>query len=153
MCNFAKLLKIKHNMKAKVFIITAVLAVVTCIPGKAQNSNAKQPDMMESCELEADRLERLLDLEPWQTFRVDSTLKHNFPAMNDEMAELRKTRTTNTSMYQAIQDKWMDRVDASYKKIFTEEQWAAYLKQGAGRAQKARAKRQEAIDKATNRKK
>jgi hypothetical protein len=35
----------------------------------------------------------------------------------------------------------MDQIDATYQKIFTQEQWAAYLKQGAGKAQKARAKR------------
>ena len=35
----------------------------------------------------------------------------------------------------------MDKIDESYRKIFTEEQWAAYLKTGAARAQKARAKR------------
>ena len=44
-------------------------------------------------------------------------------------------------MYIAVQDKWMDQIDATYRKIFTEEQWTAYLKQGAAKAQKARAKR------------
>ena len=44
-------------------------------------------------------------------------------------------------MYIMVQDKWMDQIDATYKRIFTEEQWAAYLKQGAAKAQKARAKR------------
>ena len=44
-------------------------------------------------------------------------------------------------MYIAVQDKWMEQIDVTYKKIFTEEQWAAYLKQGAAKAQKARAKR------------
>jgi hypothetical protein len=38
----------------------------------------------------------------------------------------------------------MDTIDASYKKIFTQTQWAAYLKSGAGKAQKARAKRKAA---------
>jgi hypothetical protein len=38
----------------------------------------------------------------------------------------------------------MDTIDASYKKIFTQTQWTAYLKSGAGKAQKARAKRKAA---------
>jgi hypothetical protein len=35
----------------------------------------------------------------------------------------------------------MEQIDATYKRIFTESQWKAYLKQGASKAQKARAKR------------
>jgi hypothetical protein len=44
-------------------------------------------------------------------------------------------------MYQAVQDKWMDQIDVTYKRIFTEKQWAAYLKSGAGKLIKAREKR------------
>ena len=91
--------------------------------------------------MEADRLQRVLDLEDWQVFYVDSTLKHDFPAMMAEYEELRKAKVENNSMYIAINDKWMEQIDVTYKKIFTEEQWAAYLKQGAAKAQKARAKR------------
>ena len=72
---------------------------------------------------------------------MDSTLTHDFPAMVADYEELQKSKVANTAMYQAVQDKWMDQIDATYQKIFTQEQWAAYLKQGAGKAQKARAKR------------
>jgi hypothetical protein len=44
-------------------------------------------------------------------------------------------------MYQMTYDKWMEQIDRTYKKIVTAEQWAAYLKSGAARAQKARDKR------------
>ena len=101
----------------------------------------EKPDVYEQAEMEADRLQRVLDLEDWQLFYVDSTLKHDFPAMMADYEELQKSKVTNTSMYQAVQDRWMDQIDATYQKIFTEEQWAAYLKQGAAKAQKARAKR------------
>ena len=40
-----------------------------------------------------------------------------------------------------IHDKWMEKIDAAYKKIFNPEQWAAYLKSGAAKQQKARDKR------------
>jgi hypothetical protein len=93
--------------------------------------------------MEADRLQRVLDLEDWQVFYVDSTLKHDFPAMMAEYEQLRLAKVSNTNMYQDVRDKWLDQIDATYKRIFTEEQWAAYLKQGAGKAQKARAKRRE----------
>jgi hypothetical protein len=91
--------------------------------------------------MEADRLQNLLDLEDWQVFYVDSTLKHDFPAMMAEYDQLRKAKVTNTAMYQAVQDKWMDQVDRTYQRLFTEEQWKLYLKAGAGKAQKAREKR------------
>ena len=42
----------------------------------------------------------------------------------------------------------MEQIDKKYKEVFTEEQWAKYLKSGAARAQKARAKRQEKAAKA-----
>ena len=101
----------------------------------------KQPDVYEQAEQEADRLQGLLDLEDWQVFYVDSTLKHDFPAMMADYEELRKAKVANQSMYQDVHDKWMEQIDKTYMRIFTDEQWAKYLKNGAARAQKARAKR------------
>lgn len=101
----------------------------------------KQPDVYEQAEQEADRLQGLLDLEDWQVFYVDSTLKHDFPAMMADYEELKKAKVANQSMYQDVHDKWMDQIDKTYMRIFTDEQWAKYLKNGAARAQKARAKR------------
>ena len=127
-------------MKSKLCLSVAFLLVFACLSVSAQQQE-EQPDIYEQAEMEADRLQRVLDLEDWQLFYVDSTLKHDFPAMMADYEELRKSKVSNTSMYVAIQDKWMEQIDATYKKIFTEAQWAAYLKQGAAKAQKARAKR------------
>ena len=127
-------------MNLKAYAAVAFLLLFACLKVSAQQQPEK-PDVYEQAEMEADRLQRVLDLEDWQLFYVDSTLKHDFPAMMADYEDLRKSKVANTSMYQAVQDKWMDQIDATYKKIFTEEQWAAYLKQGAGKAQKARAKR------------
>ena len=127
-------------MKFKYFLSAVIFCVFFCLTLSAQQQE-EGPDIYEQAEMEADRLQRVLDLEDWQLFYVDSTLKHDFPAMMADYEDLRKSKVANTSMYQAVQDKWMDQIDATYKKIFTEEQWAAYLKQGAGKAQKARAKR------------
>ena len=127
-------------MKWKFCQSLAFFFVFTCLTAYAQQQPEK-PDVYEQAEMEADRLQRILDLEDWQLFYVDSTLKHDFPAMMADYEELQKSKVANTSMYQAVQDKWMDQIDATYRKIFTEEQWTAYLKQGAAKAQKARAKR------------
>ena len=128
-------------MKLKIFLI-AVCAMSACIVcSNASAQQQKQPDVYEQAEMEADRLQRVLDLEDWQVFYVDSTLKHDFPAMMAEYEQLKSTKVENVSMYQMVQDKWMEQIDATYKRIFTEPQWKAYLKQGASKAQKARAKR------------
>ncbi|MDD6365138.1 MAG: hypothetical protein PUA47_07335 [Bacteroidales bacterium] len=120
-------------------LLAAVLLL--CATGAAAQDDKKAPDILESCELEADRLQRLLDLEDWQAFRVDSTLKHDYPAMNKEMEELRSSKISNSDIYQGVQDKWMEKIDESYRRIFTDEQWNRYLKQGAARAIAARQKR------------
>lgn len=127
-------------MKLKIFSILSVLFFTL----QAQSASAQQqeaPDIYEQIENEADRLQRVLNLEDWQLFYVDSTLKHDLPAMRAEISKLAEAKVSNRDMYVMVQDKWMDQIDATYKKFFTEEQWAAYLKQGAARAQKARAKR------------
>ena len=130
-------------MKLKIFMMavsSVLLFMGTCVDASAQQQE-EAPDIYEQAEMEADRLQRVLDLEDWQTFYVDSTLKHDFPAMMAEYEQLRLSKISNTNMYQDVRDKWLDQIDATYKRIFTEEQWAAYLKQGAAKAQKARAKR------------
>ena len=130
------------KLKIRAFVAVATFFALSffCCEANAQQQ-PKQPDIYEQAEMEADRLQRVLDLEDWQVFYVDSTLKHDFPAMMADYDQLRKAKVANSSMYQDVQDKWMDQIDATYKRIFTSEQWAAYLKQGAAKAQKAREKR------------
>lgn len=130
-------------MKSTYLYIILFFAIFLSSTELYAQQQPEQPDVYEMAEIEADRLQRLLDLEDWQTFLVDSTLKHDIPAMIAENDRLRDSKVANSSMYYAVQDKWMEKVDESYKKIFTEEQWAAYLKSGAGKAQKMREKRKE----------
>ena len=101
----------------------------------------QEPDLFEQAEKEADRLAKLLDLEDWQVFYVDSTLKHDYPAMVEEYKHLQASKVGNTSLYQDVNDRWMEKIDNTFKRIFTEKQWAAYLKSGAGKNIKAREKR------------
>ena len=122
---------------------TCICAVLLffCQTSVVSAQQPEQPDIYEQIENEADRLQRNLNLEDWQVFYVDSTLKHDYPAMQAEIQKLMDAKVANRDMYIMVQDKWMDQIDATYKKFFTSEQWAAYLKQGAAKAQKARAKR------------
>ena len=131
-------------MKSNLLLISLSLTVVLTFVAQSEaaaQAPMKQSDMYEKAELEADRLQGLLDLEDWQVFYVDSTLKHDYPALMAEYGQLEASKVSNSGMYQMVYDKWMDQIDKTYKKIFSEEQWAAYLKSGAARAQKAREKR------------
>ena len=102
---------------------------------------------------EADRLQRVLNLDDWQAFYVDSTLQHDLGAIVAEFEKMQAAKVSNVSLYQGVQDKWRDQIDATYKKIFTEEQWAAYLKAGAAKAMKAREKRKAKAEGTTGKKK
>ena len=130
----------KLNIHAVSLFLSGMLMLIFQ-NGLSAQEQPKQPDIYQQAEMEADRLQRLLDLDDWQVFYVDSTLKHDFPAMMADYDELRKAKVANQSMYQDVHDKWMDQIDRTYRTFFTEEQWAAYLKSGAARAQKARDKR------------
>jgi len=122
------------------FVYTLVLLLFLS-PSLFAQEQTEPMEMWERAEAEADRLQDLLDLEDWQVFYVDSTLKHDYQGLMVEAEKLQASKVANTALYVAVQDKWMERIEASYKKIFNETQWAAYLKSGAAKAQKAREKR------------
>ena len=77
---------------------------------------------------EADRLEKLLKLEPHQTFFIDSVLQHDMRAMYDEMQLMKQSGTQDFIVYQRIKEKWGNRIDSSYMNILTEKQWLEYLR-------------------------
>lgn len=120
-------------------LLALVLLSATSFEMAAQQQ--KQPEPSEIAAKEADRLADLLKLEDWQIFYVDSTLNYNISKMQEEMEQLQRSRVENTNLYYAVQDEWMEKTDRQYQKIFTPEQWAKYLKNGAARQQKARDKR------------
>ena len=127
-------------MKSGFVKIVASLAFMM-LPLSVFAQQPQEPNLFEQIEQEAERLQRVLNLEDWQVFYVDSTLKHDYPALMAEYDQLGASKVNNQGMYNMVYDKWMEQIDRSYKKIFTPEQWAAYLKSGAARAQKARDKR------------
>ena len=131
----------------KFFRLTCLLAVIFALDAllKAQNQpqtpEQQEKQMMEFIDKEVKRLTELLDLEYWQEFYVDSTLTHDYHAMTEEMMKLQVAKVENSDLYINVQDKWMEQIDATYKRIFNEAQWKKYWKTGAERAKKARDKR------------
>ena len=132
----------------KIYRLLSVIAgaALSVFAASAQGQQPQTPEqrekqLLEYIDKEVQRLSSQLDLEYWQEFYVDSTLTHDFKAMTEELERLSSAKVENTDLYIAVQDKWTEQIDASYKSFFTEEQWNKYWKTGAKKAQQARDKR------------
>lgn len=128
-------------------IMLAMFAIVNVNAQEQQEQKQLTPEEMAA--KEADRLADVLKLEYWQVFYVDSTLQHDFAAYQEDIKKLQMSRVDNYDLYTLTRDKWMEQIDRTYKKIFTPEQWAAYLKSGAAKEQKARERRRAKTEKAS----
>lgn len=128
-------------MKKILFTLLSMLFFVSVNAYAQEQGEQKQPTPEEMAAKEADRLADLLKLEYWQVFYVDSTLQHDYAAWQEEVKKLQAARVDNYDLYTITSDKWMEQIDKTYKKLFTPQQWAAYLKSGAAKQQKAREKR------------
>lgn len=132
-------------MKICKIIIVALPCLFLGAGLKAQNPpqtpEQREKQMTEFIDKEVKRITDMLDLEYWQEFYVDSILNHDLRARQAEILDMQKARVENTDLYMAISDKWMEQIDNSFKRFFTQEQWEKYWKSGAKRAQKERDKR------------
>ena len=128
------------------FISVIAAVSLSVFAAKAQNQAPKTPEekekqLMEFIDKEVQRLSGMLELEYWQEFYVDSTLTHDYKAMSQEMEQMQGAKVENPDLYLNVQDKWLQQIDDSYKRFFTEEQWKKYWKNGGKRAQESRNKR------------
>lgn len=108
-----------------------------------QSPEEQEKQLLEFIDKEVQRLSSSLKLEYWQEFYVDSTLVHDYHAMQDEMKALQAAKVSNYDIYTAVQDKWQEQIYNAYHRFFNDEQWKKYLKSGAAREKKARDKRRE----------
>lgn len=145
-------MKFFSGMKHFLSGIAAVLflAAAFSTPLRAQNppgeeeKEKREKQLLEFIDKEVQRLSSFLDLEYYQEFWVDSTLNHDFHAMQEELEALQASKVSNPDIFVAVQDKWMQAIYDSYQRFFTEGQWKKYLKSGAAREQKGRDKRRAA---------
>lgn len=123
--------------------IALTLLMVTGLQasGQAMSPEEREKALFDSIDKTIERQTELMDLADWQIFRIDSTLVHDYKAMSTEIEELSKAKVSSMDIYTKAQDKWMEQIYNSYRKILNDEQWEKYLKQGAGREKKARDKR------------
>jgi hypothetical protein len=135
----------------QIFALFALLSFFSAAELRAQapqSPEEQEKQLMEFIDKEVERLSSTLKLEYWQQFYVDSTLVHDYHALQEEMQTLQNAKVSNSDLYIAVQDKWQERIYNSYHRFFNDEQWKKYLKSGAAREQKARDKRREKAAKA-----
>ena len=126
----------------KFFGITALL-LLPFLAGAQQPQGEEEQvkQMREAIDATVENYEKLLDLEDWQTFYVDSILTHDYDALRLELRGLQAAKMSNADVYQQVQDKWAEQVYVAMQKVLDEKQWEKYLKAGAAREKKSRDKR------------
>lgn len=129
----------------KYFLIIVLSLLSFCVsaqqPQGDKDKEKEEKQMREMIDKMVNSLEMNLQLEDWQLFYADSIFTHDYGEMSAELQALNKAKVSNPTPYEKAQDKWMEQMYQSLHKIFNEEQWAKYLKQGAARDKKARDKR------------
>ena len=125
------------------FVLLLSLPLLAQEQEKPKTPEQKEREFYESIDKQVERLAESLNLEDWQIFYVDSILTHNALRMKAEAAELEKNKVSSAEPYVYVHDRWMEENDKALQKVFTPAQWDKYLKSGAGRARKARQKREE----------
>ncbi len=128
-------------MKKIVFAFLISLLALPCFAQENKSPEEKEKEFYEAIQSQVDRLTDQLELEDWQVFYVDSIYTHDFKAMQDEFAQMSAAKVSNSDLFYSVQDKWMEQMYNSLHKVFNEEQWAKYLKNGAARDKKQRDKR------------
>ena len=138
--------KFLNYMKHTTIISLALTAALACIwtGSHAQNQQEKPKTTEEMAAQQADLLGERLNLEYWQVFYVDSILRTNFKGMEEDIKRLGAMNVSMESLYMEVQDKWGEKTDEAFKKLFTDEQWKKYLTTGAKKAIKEREKRKKA---------
>ena len=127
-------------------LLYSAFFIFLAFPLLAQNQKTLSPEeeeqkFFEFIQNSVERYERLLKLEDWQVFYVDSILTHNNTAIKDECKALQDRKVSNYELYYDVQDKWNEATYQAFRKILNDEQWKKYLKSGAKKEKKARDKK------------
>ena len=126
----------------KLFVTVAFLLLPMCVfAQRTQYDKEEQKKLDEAIDKQVEHYTEFLDLEDWQSFYVDSILRHDMYALRDEVMDLSDAKVSNPDLYFVAQDKWHEKIYNSFRKVLDDEQWAKYLKAGAEREKKARDKR------------
>lgn len=169
MCIFvrlnANLIIFLFAMKQVRHILLAIMLLLPCAgfaqtPGgnnqkmtpeeRAAEEKKAEKEFREAIDGMVKKYEDILDLEPWQSFYVDSILSHDYTELQAKLIEYSESKMSAMGPYQKAQDECGEKIYESFHKILNEEQWAKYLKSGAAADKKTRDKRAAKRAKLTN---
>ena len=123
-----------------IFALALFAAMTASLNAAAQTQDL--PDPLEMAAKMADQLEKDLDLDVAQVFKIDTLFQHVYTDYYAELEKLVKSGvSSSSSQYLRVSDKWGAYIDARIEEIVDEEQWAKYLKSDAGKGKKKRDKR------------
>lgn len=126
----------------KILSIAVALLFPLCVFAQQPKSPEEQEKQLrEAIDKEVDRYIDMLDLEDWQAFYVDSILTYNYGQRMAEINKLAEAKVSNMDLVYQVSDKWVEATYVAFQKVFDENQWAKYLKQGAAKEKKSRDKR------------
>jgi len=109
-------------------IILATLSIALSISANAQNQEQKQKTPIEIAAAQADRLQRDLNLDDYQLFKVDSILQRNLTGVMNQFEQMKKGGLQNPDSYREIQKKWQTKTDNALEALFTLDQFDRYLR-------------------------
>lgn len=127
--------------KVLTLLLFGLVAVVAYGQSPDKDAQKREKEFYDKIQELVDRQTTVLDLAPWQVFKLDSTLTHDYTALTARRDELMKNKVTNMDIYQKAADECEESIYNSYKKFLNPEQWEKYLKRGAAKEKKARDKR------------
>ena len=106
-------------------LVLGLLSFTTALWGQEE---PKQKSPEEYAVMEAERLEKELNLNQHQLFYVDSILQHNFVGLSDEFEKMKAGGMQDSRSYMAVKDKWQDRTLKAFEAVMDEQQYIKYLK-------------------------
>ncbi|OFY39391.1 MAG: hypothetical protein A2X18_04650 [Bacteroidetes bacterium GWF2_40_14] len=110
-------------------LITTIFLSSTSSFAQYQNQQEEKPKTpVEIAALQADKYQKDLGLNDGQTFLVDSVLQVNIGGVYSDFERMKKGGVQTQESYRAVQELWMNKTDAAFKKIFTPEQYLKYEK-------------------------
>ncbi len=119
-----------------------LLGTAVCAAQQQGEGQAQEPANYDQIiEKQVNEMADRYRLDEAQTFKLDTLLQHYVPIYNEEVRRVKAAGASQYSSYQMVLDKWADFLDSEYQKIFTEKQWASYMKSYAGKEKKKRDKR------------
>ena len=136
-------------MKKILFAALALLISIGSAFAQQMTPEEKEKKMEEFIQKEVEKLEKGLKLEDWQVFYADSILNHDYHALQEELDALQEAKVSSSDLYTKASDRWAEKMYDAMHKVLNEEQWAKYLKSGAGREKKARDKRKAKMEEST----